>query len=37
MRVANDLRQWGWRTAWWNLRFHLGYWIGGFTHAERRA
>lgn len=24
-------------TPWWNLRFNLGYWIGGFTHAERRT
>lgn len=22
-------------TPWWNLRFSLGYWVGGFTHAER--
>lgn len=23
------------KTWWWNLRFNLGYWIGGFTHARR--
>lgn len=27
-------RRWGLKTAWFNLRFQLGYWIGGFTHAS---
>jgi hypothetical protein len=22
-------------TPWWNLRFSLGMWIGGFNHARR--
>jgi hypothetical protein len=22
-------------TPWWNLRFSLGMWVGGFTRAER--
>jgi len=23
------------RKRWWNLRFNVGYWIGGFTAAKR--
>jgi hypothetical protein len=30
-----DLRDYTLSTAWWNLRFNLGTWIGGFTHASR--
>ena len=30
-----DLRDYTLATAWWNLRFNLGTWIGGFTHASR--
>lgn len=35
----DGLRQYGLRkavaTLWHNIRFEVGYWIGGFTHAER--
>lgn len=32
-----EVREWGWRTAVWNLRFTLGYRLGGFTSAKRAA
>jgi hypothetical protein len=30
-----EWKEWGLKIALSNLRFNLGYWIGGFTHAER--
>ena len=31
----SDWRQYGLRVALWNLRFQIGYRIGGFTSAKR--
>jgi hypothetical protein len=35
MNFIRDARRWGLGTAWHNLRFTLGYRIGGFTSAQR--
>jgi hypothetical protein len=31
-----DFNRWGFRVAWANLRFKLGYRVGGFTSAKRK-
>lgn len=33
---VQDWRQWSLPVAWWNLRWRVGYAIGGFTSARRR-
>lgn len=35
--VLDDLCSHGVSTAWWNLRWRVGYWIGGFTSAKRNS
>lgn len=34
-RFFYEWSRWGLSTAWWNLRFNLGMWVGGFTMAKR--
>ena len=35
MTFIRDAKQWSLRTAFWNLRFRIGYKVGGFTSATR--
>lgn len=34
-RFLSDWKEYGLAVAWWNLRFEVGYKIGGFTDATR--